>query len=32
MLYEIADTAEVMRWYRELLPALPEELSAAGSG
>ncbi len=25
--YDIADTAEVMRWYRTLLPALPEELS-----
>ncbi len=25
--YDLADTAEVMRWYRELLPALPEELS-----
>ena len=27
ILYDMADTAEVMRWYRELLPALPEELS-----
>ena len=27
VLYDIADTAEVMRWYRDLLPALPEELS-----
>jgi FAD/FMN-containing dehydrogenase len=27
VLYDFADTAEVMRWYRELLPALPEELS-----
>jgi hypothetical protein len=27
ILYDIADTADVMRWYRELLPALPEELS-----
>lgn len=27
VLYDIADTAEVMRWYRELVPALPEELS-----
>jgi FAD/FMN-containing dehydrogenase len=27
VLYDIADTAEVMRWYRELLPSLPEELS-----
>ncbi len=26
VLYDIADTAEVMRWYRELLPSLPEEL------
>ncbi len=25
--YDIADTAEVMRWYRTLLPSLPEELS-----
>jgi FAD/FMN-containing dehydrogenase len=25
--YDLADTAEVMRWYRELLPSLPEELS-----
>ncbi len=27
VLYDFADTADVMRWYRELLPALPEELS-----
>jgi hypothetical protein len=27
VLYDIADAAEVMRWYRELLPALPEELN-----
>jgi len=27
VLYDFADTAEVMTWYRELLPALPEELS-----
>ena len=27
VLYDIADTAEVMRWYRELVPSLPEELS-----
>jgi FAD/FMN-containing dehydrogenase len=27
VLYDLADTAAVMRWYRELLPALPEELS-----
>jgi len=26
VLYDLADTAEVMRWYRELLPSLPEEL------
>ena len=26
VLYSIDDTAEVMRWYRELLPSLPEEL------
>jgi FAD/FMN-containing dehydrogenase len=25
--YDVADTPEVMRWYRELLPSLPEELS-----
>ena len=25
--YDFADTAEVMRWYRELVPSLPEELS-----
>jgi FAD/FMN-containing dehydrogenase len=25
--YDIADTAEVMRWYRELVPSLPEELN-----
>ena len=25
--YDVADTGAVMRWYRELLPALPEELS-----
>ena len=27
VLYDIADTREVMQWYRELLPSLPEELS-----
>jgi len=27
VLYDFADTAAVMRWYRELLPLLPEELS-----
>jgi FAD/FMN-containing dehydrogenase len=27
ILYDLADTGEVMRWYRELLPSLPEELS-----
>jgi FAD/FMN-containing dehydrogenase len=27
VLYGIADTAEVMRWYRQLHPSLPEELS-----
>jgi len=27
VLYDIADTAPVMRWYRELLPSLPSELS-----
>ncbi|MGH3423859.1 MAG: FAD-binding oxidoreductase, partial [Nocardioidaceae bacterium] len=27
VLYDVADTAEVMRWYRDLLPSLPEELS-----
>ncbi len=27
MLYGIADTAAVMRWYQQLLPALPEELN-----
>ena len=27
VLYDLADTADVMRWYRELLPSLPEELS-----
>ena len=27
MLYDLADTPEVMRWYRELVPSLPEELS-----
>jgi len=27
VLYDIADTREVMRWYRELLPSLPEELN-----
>ena len=25
--YDLADAAEVMRWYRELHPSLPEELS-----
>lgn len=27
VLYDFADTADVMRWYRQLLPSLPEELS-----
>jgi FAD/FMN-containing dehydrogenase len=27
VLYDIADTEDVMRWYRELQPALPEELT-----
>ncbi|HET6626418.1 MAG TPA: FAD-binding oxidoreductase [Nocardioidaceae bacterium] len=27
VLYAFEDTAAVMRWYRELLPSLPEELS-----
>jgi FAD/FMN-containing dehydrogenase len=27
VLYDLEDTGDVMRWYRELLPALPEELS-----
>ena len=27
VLYDLADIGEVMRWYRELLPSLPEELS-----
>jgi FAD/FMN-containing dehydrogenase len=27
VLYDIADAAEVMRWYREVQPGLPEELS-----
>jgi len=27
ILYSLDDTADVMRWYRELLPSLPEELN-----
>jgi FAD/FMN-containing dehydrogenase len=27
VLYDLADAPAVMRWYREVLPALPEELS-----
>ncbi|HEY2203692.1 MAG TPA: FAD-binding oxidoreductase [Pseudonocardia sp.] len=27
VLYDLADTAEVMRWYRAVQPTLPEELS-----
>jgi FAD/FMN-containing dehydrogenase len=27
ILYDIADTTDVMRWYREIQPSLPEELS-----
>ena len=27
VLYDLADTPQVMRWYRELLPSLPEELN-----
>ena len=26
VLYDLADTTEVMRWYRDLIPSLPEEL------
>jgi FAD/FMN-containing dehydrogenase len=27
VLYDLEDTGDVMRWYRELLPSLPEELN-----
>src|SRR5436189_1169431 len=27
MLYELSETAEVMKWYRELIPAAPDDLS-----
>ncbi|MGH3151020.1 MAG: FAD-binding oxidoreductase [Streptosporangiaceae bacterium] len=27
VLYDLADAPQVMRWYRELVPSLPEELS-----
>ncbi len=27
VLYDLEDTPDVMRWYRELLPSLPEELN-----
>jgi hypothetical protein len=27
VLYDLADTGDVMRWYREIQPSLPEELS-----
>lgn len=27
VLYDLADAADVLRWYRELVPSLPEELS-----
>jgi FAD/FMN-containing dehydrogenase len=27
VLYDLADLGDVMRWYRELMPSLPEELS-----
>jgi FAD/FMN-containing dehydrogenase len=27
VMYDLADIADVMRWYRELLPSLPEELN-----
>jgi hypothetical protein len=27
VLYDLGDTAEVLRWYRALVPSLPEELS-----
>ncbi|MBO2446269.1 FAD-binding oxidoreductase [Actinomadura barringtoniae] len=27
VIYDLADTPDVLRWYRELLPTLPEELS-----
>jgi FAD/FMN-containing dehydrogenase len=27
VLYDLADLGDVMRWYRELLPSLPEELN-----
>src|SRR5216110_3905200 len=27
MLYELSETAEVMKWYRELIPSAPDDLS-----
>jgi FAD/FMN-containing dehydrogenase len=27
MLYELSDTADVMKWYRELIPAAPDDLN-----
>src|SRR5437899_2435835 len=27
MLYELSETAEVMKWYRELIPAAPDDLN-----
>ena len=27
VLYDVADTADLMRWYREIQPSLPEELN-----
>ena len=27
ILYDVADTSDVLRWYREIQPSLPEELS-----
>jgi FAD/FMN-containing dehydrogenase len=27
VLYDMADTAEVLRWYRDLLPSLPEDIN-----
>src|SRR2546428_3819634 len=27
MLYELSETAEVMKWYRDLIPAAPDDLN-----
>ena len=29
MLYELSETADVMKWYRDLIPSAPDDLMAS---